>query len=420
MTVPTLFLRNHQLGSLHLRDLCRGFSLPLLISLLLVSQAISADAYENPPWDALQTHALLLYRQKRYHDALDVAKRALRVSERQLGNDSLQTAQSLRLLGQIYAQLHRFPQALHAHQRALALFERWLGPTHQQIADTLILIAEFYADHGNPTAARPLYEQAKAVQEAVGGPNHPKLAQTLILIARFYAGHGEPAKAEPLYQRALQIQTAVLDPRDPEVARTLIIIADFYRAQGREDDAHPLYESARVIQLRLTGSASSTLSAHASRRSSAREPASRLRAIGQENVGAAQLAIDRAVGADRTAAQSQALAPPASSGANAEQQTRRQFLEKLAASSAECSAVYLSLGANDEGERLFQEALAIYRDLYGHDLSKTREAFLLHVEQLRRSGKSEEARALETRARKLPQVPESAAGASGRGSLKAD
>ena len=383
----------------------------VLVLLVVTSQVVHAEMLDELSWDALQTRALLLYQQHEYHEALDVARRALQLAEHRTGNASLQTAQSLKLLGQLYTATHQFAQVVHAYQRALALFEYWLGPTHQQIADTLILIAEFYGAHGDTNTAKRFYRQAGAVQEAVVGPNHPKLAQTLILIARFYEGCGEPSQAEPLYARALQIDEAALAPHDPQLAQTLIVVADFYRTHESKEQPSPQRppEQAQPAQSPSGALPSSTTSSSGSRQLSTPEGMRRLRAIEYPTAQIERQTPDRIDRAkDEVVARHLTAMPHAAVATDAAQQTRKQFLEKLTVSLTECSAVYFSIGADEEGERLFQEALGILHELYGRDSSEIQKAFYLHAERLRRSGKAEPARALEIRVRTLRQAPEAA------------
>ena len=100
-------------------------------------------------------------------------------------------------------------------QRTLRIDEKALGPDHLNTAQSLNNLAAVYGDQGRYEEAVPLYQRALAIREKALGPDHPNTAQSLNNLASLYGRQGRYEEAESLFQRALAIQEKALglDPR---------------------------------------------------------------------------------------------------------------------------------------------------------------------------------------------------------------
>jgi len=95
-----------------------------------------------------------------------------------LGNDHLDTAQSLNSLGILYRNKGNYEQAELLYQCALAIYEQKLGEEHPNTARSLNNLAVLYRNKGNYEQAEPLYQRALAIRERTLGGEHPLTLKT--------------------------------------------------------------------------------------------------------------------------------------------------------------------------------------------------------------------------------------------------
>ena len=111
--------------------------------------------------------------------------------------------------------------------------EKALGPDHPDVAQSLNNLALLYVNQGRYADAEPLYKRSLAINEKALGPDHPDVATSLNNLAVLYANQGRYADAEPLYKRSLAIREKALGPDHPDVAVSLNNLAALYDDQGR-------------------------------------------------------------------------------------------------------------------------------------------------------------------------------------------
>ena len=93
--------------------------------------------------------------------------------------------------------------------------EKSLGPEHLDTAKNLIDLGNLYQETGQYAKAEPLYKRALKIREKILGPDHRTVAECLDELAALYWAKGESAKAEPLSQRAAGIRTRIKEERPP-------------------------------------------------------------------------------------------------------------------------------------------------------------------------------------------------------------
>ena len=194
------------------------------------------------------------YQQGRYDEAGPLYQRSLAISEKALGPEHPDVAQSLNDLGLLYKAQGRYDEAESLYQRSLAIREQALGPEHPDVATSLNNLAALYHDQGRYDEAEPLYQRSLAIRETALGPEHPDVALSLNNLAALYHEQGRYDEAEPLYQRSLAISEKALGPEHPGVALALNNLANLYHNQGRYDEAEPLYQRSLAIREQALGS----------------------------------------------------------------------------------------------------------------------------------------------------------------------
>ena len=218
---------------------------------------------------------LALYNQGRYEEALRFAKEALRLSEREFGDNHMHFASSLENLAVLYHARGQYAEAQPLFKRGLAIFEiflslgtleggaellltdkeKSLGAHHPDVATSLenYYLAALYDARGRYAKAEPLYKRALAIREKDLGPNHPQLAPSLSNLALLRYKQGRYPEAEPLYRRALEIQEKSLGPDHPDVGQSLNGLAQVFHGQDRYAEAEPLYKRALAIREKALG-----------------------------------------------------------------------------------------------------------------------------------------------------------------------
>jgi tetratricopeptide (TPR) repeat protein len=201
-----------------------------------------------------------LYRvEGRYAKAHLLFRRALMIREKVLGAEHPDLAWSLNSLAGLYDIQGHYAKAEPLYQRAVAIREKALGPDHPDVAQSLHNLAGLYRAQGHYTKAEPLYQRAIMIREKTLGREHPDLAASLNKLAGLYRTLGRYGEAELLFQQAVTIRKKALGPEHPDVAWSLNSLAGLYDTQGQYGRAEPLYLEAKSIRENALGADHSDL-----------------------------------------------------------------------------------------------------------------------------------------------------------------
>lgn len=94
----------------------------------------------------------------------DSAKRTVLLTERQKW-EALQRSKRLSRQAESYEKRRKFEEAERSAERALLLEEQVRGPWSINVANRLDHVADLYTAHKKASAAEPLYERARAIRE---------------------------------------------------------------------------------------------------------------------------------------------------------------------------------------------------------------------------------------------------------------
>jgi tetratricopeptide (TPR) repeat protein len=108
-------------------------------------------------------------------------------------------------LARFYEATSQFNTVEFWRRKALAISEEQLGANHPSTATSLNNLASLYKSIGKYTEAEPLYVRSLAIDREVYGENHPEIATDLNNLAGLYRSIGRYAEAEPLCVRAVAI-----------------------------------------------------------------------------------------------------------------------------------------------------------------------------------------------------------------------
>lgn len=174
-------------------------------------------------------------------------ERALHIREQILGSDHHDTATCLNNLGTLYRAMGDFPRAKPLYERALAIDKKVLGTNHPDTAISLNNIGTLLRDMGELKEARPYFEQALVIWEQTQGDNHPYIAYSLTNLGHLLKDMGDFEGAKQYYDRALAIREEMLGPNHPNTAASLNNLGILMQMKGDFSKAKALFEHALAI-----------------------------------------------------------------------------------------------------------------------------------------------------------------------------
>ncbi len=130
---------------------------------------------------------------------------------------------------------------------------RQLGEDNLDFANLLILIGESYSSTGQPRQAEPFFRQALVIGEKILAPDHPSVGVVLGFLGFTYLQLDRYSEAEPLLQRSLAIREKAGTGNEGAIAATLEALADLYRKTNRLDEAVTLEDKALSIAEKAYG-----------------------------------------------------------------------------------------------------------------------------------------------------------------------
>ncbi|UJR32383.1 hypothetical protein I4U23_019845 [Adineta vaga] len=198
--------------------------------------------------------ALMLSKLKRNQEALVYYQRAFALREKYYPSERLDIAISLTFLGSIYTELGKYDQSLEYHQHALDIRKEYgLSNRHHQIfiANSLDGIGTVYHRQKKFKEAIDYYRQALKIKEEICPSNHSELAQSFNNIALLQTDLSNYDDALELFTKALQINEKLYPTGDILVASTMTNIGIVLHRQGNYTQAIEIYKNSRQMLEKL-------------------------------------------------------------------------------------------------------------------------------------------------------------------------
>jgi CHAT domain-containing protein/tetratricopeptide (TPR) repeat protein len=236
-----------------------GFRLIVRERLATDPPALSAeDRAALAEAEALSRQAVDLYRRRNAKAAIGPAEKALAIRKKVLGEQHVDTASSLNILGVLLEEQGDYASARPYYEQALAVRKKVLGEQHPDTATSLNNLGLLLYAQGNYASARPYYEQALAIYKKVLGEQHPDTATLLDNLGLLLAAQGDYASGRPYSEQALAIRKRVLGEQHPATATSLNNLGLSLQAQGDYASARLYYEQALAIRKKILGEHSDT------------------------------------------------------------------------------------------------------------------------------------------------------------------
>jgi len=245
-------------GSLYLNQGRNDLSLDALQSALANFQK---DGKDNT-LDAAQTLAYLgnLYRATgKYAQAEEQLMRALAIRQKYLKENNEWIAASYNDLGLVYSQIDN-DKALEFYEKALAIYEKLHGNDHPKIAIAKTNIGFIYRKLELYGDATNNFESALKTWEKIYPQPHPTKGFLLFSLGETYQKIGNAQAANGYFDRALTMYEQSYGKKHPDIASVLNAIGNVRLSENKYDDALSYFQ--RALQANVSNFSSNDFKAN--------------------------------------------------------------------------------------------------------------------------------------------------------------
>jgi len=171
-----------------------------------------------------------------YMRAEAFAREAMEAERRARGPEHPYVSQSMTILAQQLAALHRYAEADSLLGEADGLVERALGPQHRRVASILFVRARVRSAMGRRAEAEADLRRSLAITEREDGADDLWAGVSAALLADLVARRGEKVESDTLFTRAASILRAKPPETDRDVLAAYAALAEHYRTAKRPDE----------------------------------------------------------------------------------------------------------------------------------------------------------------------------------------
>jgi tetratricopeptide (TPR) repeat protein len=182
-----------------------------------------------------------------YSGARTAFEHALKIFEKQLGEDHPNVATLVNNLGMVLQALGDLPGARAAFERALKILEASLGRDHPNVVTLINNLGSVLQAMGDLPGARAAFERALKIGETSFGPYHPNIAETVNNLGDVLKAQGDLNSARAAYERAIKIWEVNLGTEHPHVATSVDSLGSVLKALDDLDGARTAFERALKI-----------------------------------------------------------------------------------------------------------------------------------------------------------------------------
>lgn len=246
-----------------------SFLISAILIMTILCLVASADEFqqnaENVPKPAPQTtgqteadilndQVVQLFKERKYQQALPLAKRALELREKSVGPEHELTVVALQNLGEVYSRLNKRSDAIESYRRVLKIQEKLYGESNAVVCDTLSKLGYLFKADRNTDAAFEMFNRRLKLSEAAFGADSKEVIQALRTLVSLYFV-SDLNKSFSYLQRVHKIQERLLGENHPDVAVLLLDCAALLRRANRKAEADDYEARGRKIYSTLSGGA---------------------------------------------------------------------------------------------------------------------------------------------------------------------
>jgi len=156
-------------------------------------------------WKDLYRQAVMLRKQQRYREGMEVSQQALAIAEKAFGKGHPRVGMCLNNLASLRKGQGEYAEAESLYKRSLAIVERTAGKDHPNVAVALNNLGRIYLVQNQAGKAESFFKRSLGILERALGPEHPNTASVLMNLSQCYEKLGDREKADDYRQRAMQI-----------------------------------------------------------------------------------------------------------------------------------------------------------------------------------------------------------------------
>lgn len=219
--------------------------------------AQTAPAGQNSPAAeearTLNAQAVRLYKEGKYQEAIQPARRALELWEKEGGKESEQAATAALNLAEIYKAAKDFEGAENAYHRTLKIKEKLLGADSPELCKLLINLGWMQHVISHATEAEGSFKRAIAIKEKQRGADHPDVADALSNLATFYQKMGKPKNSLSIYERMIAIREKSPGTDNRDLIEVLDQCHCALNQSGKKTEASDMAERIAALQKSVKG-----------------------------------------------------------------------------------------------------------------------------------------------------------------------
>ncbi|CAN9236433.1 unnamed protein product [Alternaria alternata] len=214
---------------------------------VLFPHARAALAQRPQNKESLREWAMLLYKAAWYAwnrgnagEAEHMSTVSMEVCREVCGEESVETFNSMELIGQSRERGGRWKEAELMNRQTLALKERVLGPEHPSTLTSMSNLANVLDRQGKYEEAEAMNRQTLARYEKVLGPEHPETLTSMSNLASVLNRQGKYEEAEAMNRQTLARYEKVLGPEHPSTLTSMSNLASVLNRQGKYEEAEAM------------------------------------------------------------------------------------------------------------------------------------------------------------------------------------
>lgn len=210
-----------------------------------------AQSSELPDADKLHAQVVELFREKRFKEALPLAKSVVETREKALGLANEKTIASLKNLASIYSELDKDGDAAKIRERVLKAEETLYGLSSIKLCDNLSRLGFARMKDDKLSGAIEAFKRNLQIRETVFGLESKELAQTLNDLAMLSQRDGNLSQSIAYFKRLILIKEKEIGANHPDVAELLAKCAIILGMANKKKEANEYEARARAIYAAL-------------------------------------------------------------------------------------------------------------------------------------------------------------------------
>ena len=182
-----------------------------------------------------------------YDTAMMYNNRALAASQKQDGEESMQTALCYNNIASSHYYKKDYQKAISNFLKALGIWEKSLGEDYDVVAIAYDNVASVYKETGNYSEAKKNLDKAFEIKKRLYGENNPSLATLYNNRGGLCEKQGDYECAAENYSKAFELYTALYGEKHPSVANIYNNIGGIYGHYKDYDHALAMFAKALEI-----------------------------------------------------------------------------------------------------------------------------------------------------------------------------